>query len=135
MDRLVDHLFVFQGDGDIRDFPGNYSQYRIALKEDEKLTNVGTTMSEKKEEKAAAPPPPPTTASKKQLSYKEKREFEQLEKEIETLTKEKATVTEKLNSGNPPFEELQQLANRIGEVERLLDEKEMRWLELSEAVS
>ncbi|HSC37535.1 MAG TPA: ABC-F family ATP-binding cassette domain-containing protein [Chitinophagaceae bacterium] len=134
MDRLVDHLFVFQGDGDIRDFPGNYSQYRIALKEDEKLTNVGTAMSEKKEEKAAAPPPPPTTAGKKQLSYKEKRECEQLEKEIETLTKEKATVTEKLNSGNPPFEELQQLANRIGEVERLLDEKEMRWLELSEAV-
>jgi ATP-binding cassette subfamily F protein uup len=134
MDRLVDHLFVFQGAGEIRDFPGNYSQYRIALKEDEKLSNVGTAMSEKKEEKA---PPPPATPmiEKKRLSFKEKREFEILEKEIADLGKEKATVTEKLNNGNAPFEELQQLANRIGQIEQLLDEKEMRWLELSEAVS
>ena len=69
---------------------------------------------------------------KKQLSYKEKREFETLEKEIEALTREKALVTEKLNSGSTPFEELQQLSTRIGEVSRLLDEKELRWLELSE---
>lgn len=68
----------------------------------------------------------------RQLSYKEKREFEQLEREIPELTKEKNLITEKLNSGTVPFEELQQLSLRIGEITQLLDEKEMRWLELSE---
>ena len=133
MDRLVDHLFVFQGDGDIRDFPGNYSQYRIALKDDEKLTDVGTRMSEKKEEqKTAVVQPAPSPGERKKMSFKEKREFEELEQEIAVLTKEKETVTEKLNSGTIPFEELQQLSNRIGQVTQLLDEKELRWLELSE---
>jgi ABC transport system ATP-binding/permease protein len=131
MDRLVDHLFVFQGDGDIRDFPGNYSQYRLALKDDEKLTDVGTQMSEKKEEKVVVPSQPPP-GEKKKLSFKEKREFELIEKEIEDLNKEKETVTGKLNSGNTAFEELQKLSVRIGEITQLLDEKELRWLELSE---
>ena len=72
------------------------------------------------------------TVIKKQLSYKEKREFESLEKEIPALTKEKELVTEKLNSGDTPFEELQKLSVRIGEISQELDEKEMRWLELSE---
>ena len=71
-------------------------------------------------------------ATKRQLSFKEKREFEQLEKEIPLLVAEKESVTEKLNSGTTPFGELQQLSVRIGEITRLLDEKEMRWLELSE---
>ncbi len=133
MDRLVDHLFVFQGDGDIRDFPGNYSQYRIALKDDEKLTDVGTQMSEKKEAlKPVAARPATLPGEKKKMSFKEKREFEELEKEIAVLTEEKQAVTEKLNSGAIPFEELQQLSNRIGQVTQLLDEKELRWLELSE---
>jgi ATP-binding cassette subfamily F protein uup len=133
MDRLVDHLFVFQGDGDIRDFPGNYSQYRLALKDDEKLTDVGTQMSEQKEVK------PIVTANtaqqpveKKKMSFKEKRAFEELEKEIADLTKEKETVTDKLNSGSLPFEDLQKLSNRIGEITTALDEKELKWLELSE---
>src|SRR5580658_603994 len=65
MDRLVDHLFVFQGDGDVRDFPGNYSQYRLALKDDEKLTDIGTQMMEKKEEKPLIPVPEPKNAIKK----------------------------------------------------------------------
>ena len=69
---------------------------------------------------------------KRQLSYKEKREFEQLEKEIAALTKEKEAVTAKLNNSNTVFEDLQQLSLRIGEVTRLLDEKEFRWLELNE---
>jgi ABC transport system ATP-binding/permease protein len=133
MDRLVDHLFVFQGDGDIRDFPGNYSQYRLALKDDEKLTDVGTQMSEKKEDKKpAAAARSPLPGEKKKMTFKEKREFEELEKEIAALTKEKETVTEKLNSGHIPFGELQELSNRIGQVTQLLDEKELRWLELSE---
>ena len=135
MDRLVDHLFVFQGDGDIRDFPGNYSQYRIALKDDEKLTDIGTQMSEKKEEPLVVNTNKTVPAEKKKLTYKEQREFEQLEKEIETLNKEKADVTEKLNSSNLPFEELQKLSNQIGSISDKLDEKEFRWLELSESVS
>jgi ATP-binding cassette subfamily F protein uup len=132
MDRLVDHLFVFQGDGDIRDFPGNYSQYRLALKDDEKLTDAGTQMSsETKEEKISVLTSSPAV-EKKKLSFKEKRAFELLEKEIADLTKEKEQVTAKLNSGTAPFDELQKLSLRIGEISALLDEKELKWLELSE---
>ncbi|HEX7847443.1 MAG TPA: ABC-F family ATP-binding cassette domain-containing protein [Chitinophagaceae bacterium] len=126
MDRLVDHLFVFEGDGEIRDFPGNYSQYRL-----EKIKSDDTAEKTGKIQKATEVKET-NKASQRQLSYKEKREFELLEKEIAQLTKEKETITGKLNSGNTPFEELQQLANRIGEVTQLLDEKEFRWLELSE---
>jgi len=132
MDRLVDHLFVFQGDGDIRDFPGNYSQYRLALKDDEKLTDAGTQMSDSKPEKILHTPTPVPTGEKRKMSFKEKRAFEQLEKEIADLSSEKDTVTEKLNSGTAPFEELQNLSRRIGEITALLDEKELMWLELSE---
>lgn len=127
MDRLVDHLFVFEGNGVIRDFPGNYSQYREAMIDGRLPAEMKPAADEKKNFQ-----PLPDTQQKKQLSYKEKREFELLEKEIADLTKEKATVTEKLNSGDTPFEELQKLSNRIGEVSQLLDEKELRWLELSE---
>ncbi len=135
MDRLVDHLFVFQGDGDIRDFPGNYSQYRIALKDDDKLTDAGTEMSDSKQERILNPVQPAVAvAEKRKPSFKEKREFELLEKEIADLTKERETVTEKLNSGTAPFEELQSLSNRIGEITNLLDNKELRWLELSEVM-
>ncbi|HXB42931.1 MAG TPA: ABC-F family ATP-binding cassette domain-containing protein [Puia sp.] len=132
MDRLVDHLFVFQGDGDIRDFPGNYSQYRLALKDDEMLTDVGTQMSEKKEVKPAAPSRQSSIAEKKKLSYKEQREFELLEKEIENLSNKKSSISEKMNSGDLPFNELTTLSSQIGELTQLLDEKELRWLELSE---
>ncbi|MBC7903379.1 MAG: ABC-F family ATP-binding cassette domain-containing protein [Gemmatimonadaceae bacterium] len=132
MDRLVDHLFVFQGEGDVIDFPGNYSQYRLALKDQEKL-DVGTKMSEETKKEPVAPPPAVTVSvSKKQLTYKEKREFEILEKEIEELSKEKTSINEKLSKSDLPFDELQILSNRIGEVTSQLDEKEMRWLELSE---
>jgi ATP-binding cassette subfamily F protein uup len=136
MDRLVDHLFVFQGDGDIRDFPGNYSQYRIALKDDEKLKDdIGTQMSEKKEVKLEVGSRKSEVVEKKKLSYKEQREFELLEKEIENLSTEKSTITEKMNNGTLPYDELQKLSNQIGEVSQQLDEKELRWLELSESVN
>ena len=127
MDRLVDHLFVFEGNGIVRDFPGNYSQYREAIAEN-RLVMTQNLVTEKpiNEEPAVE------KAQKRQLSYKEKREFEFLEKDIAALTKEKELVTEKLNNGNTPFEELQQCSTRIGEITRLLDEKELRWLELSE---
>ena len=134
MDRLVDHLFVFQGDGDIRDFPGNYSQYRLALKDDEKLTDAGTQMSDSKQEKIINHTTQPPASEKKKLSFKEKRELELLEKEMADLTNEKETITGKLSSGTAPFEELQKLSQRIGEVTNQLDQKELRWLELSEGV-
>lgn len=123
MDRLVDHLFVFEGDGAIRDFPGNYSQYRLQQTKDE-------TSIKKPEEKQTEQPA--KEKSRRQLTFKEKREFELLEKEISDLSKEKEVITERLNSGSTSFEELQQLSVRIGQVTRLLDEKELRWLELSE---
>lgn len=127
MDRLVDHLFVFEGEGIIRDFPGNYTLYRIAQKEEEQ--------QKKQQELAAAQ----TAAAaenkpkdKKKLSFNEKREFEQLEKDIPALEKEKAEITEKMSAGNIAYEELDKLSKRITEVTQLLEEKEMRWLELSE---
>lgn len=129
MDRLVNHLFVFEGNGVIRDFPGNYSQYRQSA-----------VASPQPVIKAALPNDASKTSNqqpvtKNQLSFKEKREFELLEKEIADLTKEKEIITNKLISGSSPFEELQQASRRIVEVTRLLDEKELRWLELSEVQS
>lgn len=134
MDRLVDHLFVFEGGGMIRDFPGNYSQYRLKVDEENRKedTSIQKTGTGKLPKDSAAAPEPEVSAKKRQLTFKEKREFETLEKEIADLTREKEEVTAKLNHGNTPFEELQQLSLRIGEVTQLLDEKEMRWLELSE---
>jgi ABC transport system ATP-binding/permease protein len=137
MDRLVDHLFVFEGNGDVRDYPGNYSQYRIAIKEQE--TIAGDRLTEDSKPAVAAPVANSSintdNAAPKRLSFKEKREYELLEKEIAALTKEKEQITVKLNDGGTDFEELQKLSNRIGEVTALLDEKELRWLELSELQS
>jgi ATP-binding cassette subfamily F protein uup len=125
MDRLVDHLFVFEGEGMIRDFPGNYSQYRMELQKIQPQDNKPEEILKEKEIKLQ-------NAKSRQLSYKEKREFESLEKEIARLAEEKIMISEKLHSGQASFTELQELSNRIAEVTRLLDEKEMRWLELSE---
>jgi ATP-binding cassette subfamily F protein uup len=134
MDRLVDHLFVFEGNGVIRDFPGNYSQYREAIASGQ-LTPGSVMLPDKINEPMTTIVPSPSSIDKKrQLSYKEKREFETLEKEIADLGQEKIMVTQQLNSGETAFDKLQQLSLRIGEITRLLDEKEMRWLELSEMV-
>ena len=133
MDRLVDHLFVFQGEGDVRDFPGNYSQYRLALKDDESLTGLGARMMETRENKAVDPNPVLKNAGKRKLSYKEQREFDSLELEMEELNREKTGIAEKLNGGNLPFAELQRLSLRMVELEKNLDEKELRWLTLSDS--
>ena len=128
MDRLVDHIFVFEGDGVIQDFPGNYSQYRDWLREKESIsteTRNETWQEQTTPEKANQP-------EKRKPSFKEKREFEQLEKEIADLTSEKDSVTLKLSDSQTSFDELQKLSVRIGEITKLLDEKELRWLELSE---
>lgn len=124
MDRLVDHLFVFEGDGEVRDFPGNYSQYRQWQKEKEIIA------AEEKSSEASRQAP--AHNQKRKLGYKEQREFEMLEKELESLEKEKKEISEKLSSANMPFEELQKLSGRIAEITILIDQKELRWLELSE---
>lgn len=129
MDRLVDHLFVFEGEGEIKDYPGNYSQYRIWLKDQELLAN--TKPPEIKKE-IAAPVTINEPTAKRQLSFKEKHEFEKLAKEIEDLEFEKKEITLKLNNGETDYKILEEYTGRIATITRLLDEKEMRWLELSQ---
>lgn len=125
LDRLVDHLFVLCGDGQVKDFIGSYTQYRTFLKDME---------AEAKAPKAFAGDDSPkkvkTVTAK--LSFKEKREFEQLEADIAALEAEKASLTEQISSGTLPYDKLQEASQRIGAINEDLDMKEMRWLELSE---
>ena len=133
MDRLVDHLFVFEGDGVVRDFPGNYSTYRIEERAKEK------TKDAPKKPEAAAPAAviktPAPVVEKKKFSFKDKREYDQLEKEIATLETEKTTITEKMMDPNLNYDQVQQISNRIVVITQLLEQKELRWLELSEYIS
>lgn len=125
MDRLVDHLFVFEGDGVVRDFPGNYSQYREGLKQENIKEEETTPVTKAVDTQSSA-------TNKKKRSYKEQREFEMLEKEIAGLEAEKNNMYVKLGNTTLPFDELQQLTERISVISHIIDEKEMRWLELSE---
>ena len=128
MDKVVDHLLVFKGDGEIKDFPGNYTQYRewSALQpKEEGLPARPKTVSEPKESRN-------TNDSKRKLSYKEKREFEQLEQEIAALEEEQRQLEEALCSGTLSVEELTEKSKRLPLLKDELDEKSMRWLELSE---
>jgi ATP-binding cassette subfamily F protein uup len=128
MDRLVDHLFVFEGNGIITDFPGNYTQYRFQVRLKEKTETKAPVAESPTYESPTASP----VKEKRKLSFKEKREFELLEKEIARLEDEKLQVSERMSMGNTPFDELQKLSKRITEITSLLEEKELRWLELSE---
>lgn len=130
MDKLVDHLFVFEGDGEIRDFPGNYTQYRDWEKERSEKDKEEARAENKIPEKPVAVAATVTEAKK--MSFKEKRELELLEKDIAALEAEKKEIDAKMNAGDLPYEQLEPLSHRIGEIIRLLDEKGMRWLELSE---
>jgi len=143
MDRLVDHLFVFEGNAEVRDFPGNYTQYRIWLKENEKKADKWQALEEKKSkgeslpdatagQQSAANSPQAATAVKKKVGFKEKREFELLEKEIADLETEKQQLEEQLGDPGASYEQLNLISKRIGEISTLLENKEMRWLELSE---
>jgi len=132
MDRLVDHLFVFEGNGEIRDFPGNYTQYRLWKKEQEKLPVTGFQLPGKEEAKPTIDDQQPVTGNKRKASFKEKREFELLEKEIAELETERQQIQNQLSDAGAPYERLNLLSKRIGEISNLLNEKEMRWLELSE---
>ena len=132
MDKVVDHLLVFNGQGDIRDFPGNYTQYR-----DWKDVKA---VREKEKEKEAAKDREEKTAKvrlneKRRMSFKEKREFELLEQEIAALEAEKQSIEEALCSGTLSVDELTEKSKRLPELAELIDEKTMRWLELSEIES
>ncbi len=131
MDRMVDHLFAFEGDGVIRDYPGNYTQYREAIANGSLTDDRQLIKTEPKVEQAPAPILP-TAATSQRLSFKEKRELELIDKEIPELQKEKAGLEVNMNTGNPGFNELQKAAERVSAIIELLDQKETRWLELSE---
>ncbi len=129
LDRLVDHLFVFCGDGVVKDFIGGYSEYREYIKE----VDAAKKASQKAIEKASKPDSVPLEKEKKKkLSWKEARELEALDKEIPELENEKASIEEKLSSGTLSSDEIIKASNRYSEIKALLDEKELRWLELSE---
>ncbi len=137
LDKLVDHLFIFCGNGLVKDFVGSYSEYREYIKEFEAEQRSQARAEEKAaKEKAAkeafANTPAPEQQKKKKLTYKEQKELEQLEKELEALASEKAELEAQLSTGTLPFEQLQKASERIGEIMELTDEKELRWLELSE---
>ncbi|MDE3125193.1 MAG: ABC-F family ATP-binding cassette domain-containing protein, partial [Bacteroidota bacterium] len=132
MDRLVDHLFIFEGEGVIRDFPGNYTQYRIWLKDQERKSlnmvspiPVAGAMVEQKKSSVNVP-------EKKKLSFKEKREFEMLEQEIAILEAQKNELTFQMSSGTLSFDALQELSQKMITITDALSEKENRWLELSD---
>ena len=128
MDRCVDHTFVFMGDGVIKDFPGNYSEYRAWKEVHEK---EGVTAQKQKAESKPAKPRNNNRDNSQKLTFKEKREFEELTESIERLTKEKEQLFNLFNSGEQ-IDDVATKASRFEEVKDLLDEMELRWLELSE---
>ncbi|MBO9570980.1 MAG: ABC-F family ATP-binding cassette domain-containing protein [Chitinophagaceae bacterium] len=132
MDRLVDHLFVFEGDGEIRDFPGNYSLYRESLKEEAAASSNNNTKTATQNNEKNVTSTRQVNTEKRKLTYNEKREWDNLPKELSNLEKEKTDLSEKINSGSIPYDELLKLSERIAEINNLLDQKETRWLELSE---
>lgn len=140
MDKVVDHLLVFKGEGEIQDFPGNYTQYRdwSRLQEKDEAEKAAATVKNAGNNNTAANDGAGTAKrdanfeNKRKMSYKEKREYEQLTQEIEKLTDELKKLEEALCSGTLSVEELTEKSKRLPEIKDELDEKEMRWLELSE---
>jgi ATP-binding cassette subfamily F protein uup len=132
MDRMVDHLFVFKGNGEIQDFPGNYTDYRESLLQEKNSESEYKAKIEPQKPKAEIPKPGDSQSPKRKLSFKEKFEFEQLEKEIEQMEAQKTSLIEKLNMGGLGHEELMKISTKIKELSDSIDEKSMRWLELGE---
>jgi ATP-binding cassette subfamily F protein uup len=134
MDRLVDHLFVFEGGGFVRDFPGNYTQYRIWLKEQEtaKTNSSNSPTKAATVEPAAQVAPAAPAPVKKKMTFKEKHEFEKLEKEMPALEKEKEKLTAALSDETLNYDQITALADSLTKVTQTLEEMELRWLELSE---
>jgi ATP-binding cassette subfamily F protein uup len=136
MDKVVDHLLVFKGQGDIKDFPGNYTQYREYSGEWREVRDERIVQAKKKPQQDI-----PLTShhspltSKRKLSYKEKREMEQLEKDIAALEDEKKQIEDALCGGTTSVDEITAMSKRLPVLKDELDEKSMRWLELSEVES
>ena len=130
MDRMVEHLFVFEGAGVIKDFPGNYGLYQQWLKAETTEKNLALKPAPAPQVKEVVP----SSSPKPKVSYKDKQELEKLDKEIKELTKEKTQITEKLHDASINFDVIQQLSQRFTVVEEALQLKEFRWLELSELV-
>lgn len=137
MDKVVDHLLVFKGEGEIQDFPGNYTQYREwsrmqAKDEAEQAKPAKSGNATAESDGAGTAKRDANFENKRKMSYKEKREYEQLAQEIDALTEEQKKLEEELCSGNLSVEELTEKSKRLPEIKDELDEKEMRWLELAE---
>ena len=134
MDKVVDHLLVFNGQGDVKDFPGNYSQYREWKDEQDQLKREEERLQREKEAKETPKTAAPRSQNteKKRLTYKEKQEFAQLEKDIAALEEEKKQIEAALCGGTISVEEITAMSKRLPELNDELDEKSMRWLELSE---
>ena len=137
MDKVVDHLFVFEGDAVVRDFPGNYTQYRdsppIPQRGDLNPDEERKIVKDKKTKDAILPPGKGVRGEVRKMTFNEKREFEALEEDIPKLEKEKAEIENKLSSGEiTDSDEIIKLSERFSYLTELLDDKEMRWLELSE---
>ena len=130
LDRLVDHLFVFCGDGVVKDFIGGYSEYRSYMKDYE--AEQRREAEAKRKAAAAKEPQAPPKPARRRLTWKEQRELEQLEKDIEELGAEKNSIEALLSGGTASMEKLAEASARYGEIKDLLDEKELRWLDLSE---
>ena len=137
MDKVVDHLLVFKGEGEIQDFPGNYTQYREwsrmqAKDEAEQAKPAKSGNATAESDGAGTAKRDANFENKRKMSYKEKREYEQLTQEIDALTEEQKKLEEELCSGKLSVEELTEKSKRLPEIKDELDEKEMRWLELAE---
>ena len=140
MDKVVDHLLVFKGGGEIKDFPGNYSQYREwslaeeakRVEQSAKSKEQGEKRQEQKGQQADNAEPSTALPSRRKMTYKEKREFEQLELDIAALEAEQKAIEEALCSGTLSIDELTEKSKRLPLLKEELDEKSMRWLELSE---
>lgn len=137
MDKVVDHLLVFKGEGEIQDFPGHYTQYREwsrmqAKDEAEQAKPAKSGNATAESDGAGTAKRDANFENKRKMSYKEKREYEQLTQEIDALTEEQKKLEEELCSGNLSVEELTEKSKRLPEIKDELDEKEMRWLELAE---
>lgn len=132
MNKLVDHIFVFEGDGKVKDYYGNYTDYRIARDKELKLQKRAEKEHRLAQTSIEQPVEKPVS---KKMTYKERKEFEQLEVDIEQLELEKKELVDKMNSGEGSAQDLQSWSERYEVVEVTLDEKTMRWLELSEKES
>jgi ATP-binding cassette subfamily F protein uup len=139
MDKLVDHLFIFEGNGVIRDYPGNYTQFRILEKTKQNYAALSSDISKAKdfsvpvkEEPIAVQAPTAAKKSSEKMSFKEKSELDSLNKSIPEMEEMKKVLTEKLNDSNLAYDKIIELSEVLGNLNTQLEEAELRWLVLNE---